>query len=57
MHGGTCKDLLADYNCTCAPGYAGENCSVGKGSCDSDIRNIKSYFMNGYFDCDSILLD
>ena len=44
MHGGTCKDLSADYNCTCAPGYTGKNCSVGKGSCDADIRNIKSHY-------------
>ena len=40
MHGGTCKDLSADYNCTCAPGYTGKNCSVGKGSCDSDIKQL-----------------
>lgn len=41
MHGDTCKDLSADYNCTCAPGYTGKNCSVGKGSCDSDIKEYK----------------
>lgn len=41
MHGGTCKDLSADYNCTCPPGYTGKNCSVGKGSCDSDIKEYK----------------
>ena len=40
MHGGTCKDLSADYNCTCAPGYTGKNCNVGKGSCDSDIKQL-----------------
>ena len=22
-------DLLNDYNCTCAPGYKGKNCSEG----------------------------
>ena len=29
QHNGTCIDLLNDYNCTCAPGYKGKNCSEG----------------------------
>ena len=29
LNNGICMDLLNDYNCTCAPGYKGKNCSEG----------------------------
>ena len=28
-NGGTCTDGINMYNCTCAPGYTGINCSTG----------------------------
>jgi len=30
LNGGNCTDLFLDYNCSCAPGYSGKNCSVGE---------------------------
>ena len=30
QNGGSCNDLINDYNCTCVPGYTGNNCSKGK---------------------------
>ena len=30
LHGGTCKDLLHSYNCSCAEGYTGAICETGK---------------------------
>jgi hypothetical protein len=29
-NGGTCKDNVNGYTCTCAPGYNGTNCQQGK---------------------------
>ena len=29
-NGGTCADMINDYNCNCAPGFTGKNCTVGK---------------------------
>ena len=29
QNNGICMDFLNDYNCTCAPGYKGKNCSEG----------------------------
>jgi hypothetical protein len=28
-NGGTCKDLINGYECTCVPGYNGLNCGNG----------------------------
>ena len=30
MNGGTCKDELNGYNCSCVVGYSGDNCETGK---------------------------
>lgn len=30
QNGATCVDGILDYNCTCASGYTGRNCSIGK---------------------------
>ena len=30
QNGATCYNGLNEYNCTCAPGYTGTNCDVGK---------------------------
>ena len=27
---GTCNDLINGYNCSCTPGYTGQNCTQGK---------------------------
>ena len=27
---GTCTDLINNYRCTCAPGFYGRNCDIGK---------------------------
>ena len=40
LNGGTCSDGLNDYTCTCADGYTGENCGVGKNS----VLSLKSHF-------------
>ena len=29
-NGGTCKNLINDYSCTCALGYSGKSCETGK---------------------------
>ena len=29
-NGGNCTDAVNDYNCSCAAGYTGKNCSIGK---------------------------
>ena len=29
QNGGNCTDGVNDYNCTCAAGYTGRNCSIG----------------------------
>ena len=30
LNGGTCQDELNDFSCTCAVGFTGKDCSVGK---------------------------
>ena len=30
QNGGNCTDGVNDYNCTCAAGYTGRNCSISK---------------------------
>ena len=30
FNGGTCKDNVGSFNCTCAAGYTGKNCETGK---------------------------
>ena len=30
QNGGNCSDALNDYSCSCADGYSGKNCSIGK---------------------------
>ena len=30
MNGGTCKDLVNGFECTCVPGYDGEFCKNGQ---------------------------
>ena len=30
LNGGTCIQKGKDYNCTCAPGYEGDNCEIGR---------------------------
>ena len=29
-NGGSCDDLVAGYNCTCAAGFTGANCEISK---------------------------
>jgi hypothetical protein len=29
-NGGTCKDLVNEYKCTCVAGYDGKNCDISK---------------------------
>ena len=29
-NGGSCEDLVYSFNCTCAPGYNGTRCEIGK---------------------------
>ena len=30
LNGATCTDGINSYNCTCAAGYTGENCEIGR---------------------------
>ena len=30
MHGATCQEEIAVYNCTCIDGYTGYNCETGR---------------------------
>ena len=30
LNGATCNDLLNKYTCTCAPGYQGTRCEIGR---------------------------
>eukprot|EP00057_Strongylocentrotus_purpuratus_P006672 XP_011661146.1 PREDICTED: neurogenic locus notch homolog protein 1-like [Strongylocentrotus purpuratus] len=36
MNGGTCNDLVNDYNCTCPTGFEGKNCGNDTDDCYSD---------------------
>lgn len=38
LNNGTCVDLVNDYNCSCADGFSGRNCSVKEGK--MPIQNI-----------------
>ena len=29
-NGGSCTDVVNDFNCSCLPGFTGKNCSIGK---------------------------
>lgn len=41
QNSGTCTDLVNDYNCTCIPGYTGQNCTQG------NMLNCSSKSLNG----------
>ena len=30
QNGGNCTDAINDYDCNCAAGYSGKNCTIGK---------------------------
>ena len=30
QNGASCNDLVASYSCSCAAGYTGDDCSIGK---------------------------
>ena len=34
QHGSTCKDLIDDYMCLCAPGYRGDRCEIDIDECE-----------------------
>ena len=29
QHGGSCLDLVADFRCSCTPGFEGKTCATG----------------------------
>ena len=41
-NGGTCKNLINDYNCTCASGYLGKSCETGKYFLLVDLISLKT---------------
>ena len=46
LNGGACVDAVNDYNCICADGYTGKNCSIGKNviCVSNDIIQKTKYF-------------
>ena len=49
QNGGNCTDAVNDYNCNCAAGYSGKNCSVGK----DDFHILKNRFRKATLECAS----
>ena len=44
QNGGTCRDLVGDYVCSCVPGYTGRNCQTGESNNKSNnIQHCASY--------------
>lgn len=37
LHGGSCQDLTAAYQCLCSPGYEGVHCELGKRSAQDTV--------------------
>lgn len=42
-HGGTCRDGIGGYTCTCAEMYSGTNCQTGE--CDIYISESDKHLM------------
>jgi hypothetical protein len=55
---GNCTDEIANYSCTCAPGYTNSDCSIqineclsnpcGRGTCVDDVNGYTCYCSDGY---------
>ena len=52
-HGGTCKDLVFDYDCSCASGWEGKNCDVDINECDRGFckNNANCTNLDGTYTC------
>ena len=46
QNGGTCMDEVNDYNCICADGYTGKNCSISKNSFYSYSQQLLTVYPN-----------
>ena len=46
QNGGTCEDLVNDFNCACVAGYSGENCETSErlalAGCVCAARRVRS---------------
>ena len=59
-NGGTCKDLVNRFECQCAAGYTGVNCSQGKAFAREPLLHLLvfSFIKNSYLQwCTKGLLD
>lgn len=39
-NGGTCRNLMGGYICTCPVGWTGDNCTIGEETQSSNTLNI-----------------
>ena len=45
QNGGTCNDGVNSYTCDCIPGFAGDNCEIGKRICQSKHTNLQDLYI------------
>ena len=48
QNGGTCNDGVNSYTCECIPGFAGDNCEIGKRISQSKQTNLQALYIGKY---------